>query len=73
MFRSTDPSDEALEAKPKAAMRACSVFSQVQEPVECFARKFMGINFFMENVEIIFSLTSSDDFAVALGRQHIDP
>src|SRR5919205_2812106 len=67
----THPRDAALDAHAEARVRDAAVATQIQVPLEGFARQVVRSELFFEEFERGRALASADDLAVALGRQHV--
>ena len=66
-----DPADGALEAEAETRMRNTSVTAQVEEPLVSFHRQIFVLDALDEFVEVVFALCAADDFAAALGSEHV--
>ena len=73
MFQSAHPGDEAFHTHAETTMWNATVFSQVDIPIERFARQFMFIQTLQQEIQIVNTLATTDDLAVAFRGNEIDP
>jgi hypothetical protein len=67
----TEPGYCSLQPQPKSCVRDRAIASKVQVPLKVFLVKFMLDYVSFESFKIIFSLATSNNFAITLGGQHI--
>src|SRR6202007_654613 len=67
-----NPGNRAFQTKPKARMRHAAVTAQVQIPLESFFGKMGGAEPLHQQAVIMNALAATDDFAVALGGEHVE-
>src|SRR5215212_11139809 len=65
------PCDAALDAHAEARVRDAAVAAQVEVPLERLARQAVLFELFFQKFERGRALAAADDFAVALGREHV--
>src|SRR6185503_12164594 len=72
VFELADPRYDALDAHAEAAMRHGAVAAQIEIPLEGLLRQVVFLDPLQQQIEIRQTLAAADDFAVSLGREHVD-
>src|SRR5947208_5937056 len=71
VFGAANPGDGTLEAQSEAGMRNATVAPQVEIPLESLFGQFVLLEALEEQVVIVDALAAADDFAIALGGNHV--
>src|SRR5205809_7936587 len=72
VFGAANPGDGAFEAQSKTRVRNAAVAPQVEVPLESFFGQVVLVETFEQQVVIVDALAATDDFAVALGSNHVE-
>src|ERR1700731_3669230 len=71
VFSSANPGHRAFQAQSEAGVRNASVTAKVQIPDERLFREVAFAQPLDEQIVVRDSFAAADDFAVALGREHV--
>ena len=73
MLDSGEPADGPLDSQAKSAVGYRAKASQVEIPAKVLLGELMLLNSLQQYLEVIFPLAATDDLAITLGSENIDP
>jgi hypothetical protein len=73
MLDSGEPADGPLDPQTKSAVGYRAKASQVEIPAKVLLGQLMLLNPVLQNLEVVFPLAATDDLAITLGSENIDP
>src|SRR5688572_14872630 len=71
MLEAADPAHHTLDAHAEPAVRHAAVAAEIEVPLERFLRQFVFVDPLQQEIVVIYSHATADDFAITLGRQDV--